>query len=1092
MANTVEFFSNSQGVQAERIKFVTNISSPAGVGPLEKLEGRIAVGAIHDSAERCDAPKCHPETRVAVQDDLYDWIVDGDGAVEYPRRIKWMTGPAGSGKTAIMGSLAERCAADGILGATFFFASWSSSIGRRRKTALVTTIAHQLARHHHDLRDGISKAIDANLDIFDKRLHAQMEVLVLGPLKNIAGRPNAPGLRGVIIVDGLDECEAEQYHDAATIASKSKPTAPRTNAQDQLEILQVLHQASLDPNFPFRILIVSRPERVFREFFDPERDPASFSLKLDLNEDYNADADISLFLEAQFNRISRRYNLPPSWPPSESIQTLVNNASGQFIYAVTVIRFLDDSPQAPPDAQLQSILGMRTTPASNPLEQLDALYLHVLKSSANSALSVRWICAIKYLNDSLGIGYNPLVGRDVEKPPCASHMNLFLQTETGEVEHLLGNLHSLIRIPNPSEQATGYAFHHQSLLDFLKDPDRCGSLYVEEKETFAFIMERYVRLCTKGCNTQFSYPETFLDFVFSLIFYPTRFLEEGVAHSKVIPTPASADWWVSLAISRKEGVSLWYVFQAVHHSGTLNATTILSLPKQQRMTSYFAGAQNFHDFDLHIVNVTPSVGPLEKLESRIAAGAIHDSAERCDAPKCHPDTRVAVQDDLYGWIVDGDGGSEPPRKIKWVTGPAGTGKTAVMGSLAERCAPGGLLAATFFFASWSVSIGRRRKTAFIATIAHQLAQHQEDLNNAISDAIERNPGVFDKNLQVQMEVLVLAPLREIAGRPDRPVLRGAIIIDGLDECEAEQYHDTASAASRGTKPGRTNAQDQLEILQVLRTASSDPSFPFRIVIASRPERVFREFFDPESNHASFSPKLDLHEDYNAEADIALFLKAHLNRIRRRYNLSSSWPPPETIETLVENASGQFIYAATVIRFLDESPHAPPDAQLRSILEMRTTPTSNPLEQLDALYSHIISSSPTPAFSVRWIRAIIMLGGWVSIMHTRHASHVNVLLQTESGEAEHLLGALHSLVRIPPPSDQDTTQYNIYHKSFTDFLKDPNRCGDLFVDDSDIGVFLWDRFVRACANEPNDMILKGVETAICHTRKASSDFCPISH
>jgi hypothetical protein len=452
---------------------------------------------------------------------------------------------------------------------------------------------------------------------------------------------------------------------------------------------------------------------------------------------------------------------------------------------------------------------------------------------------------------------------------------------------------------------------------------------------------------------------------------------------------------------------------------------------------------------------------------------------------------------LYGWIVDGDGASEHPRKIKWVTGPAGTGKTAVMGSLAVRCAAGGLLAATFFFASWSASIGRRRKTAFITTIAHQLAQHREDLNNAISDAIERNPGIFDKNLQVQMEVLVLAPLREIAGRPDRPGLRGAIIIDGLDECEAEQYHDASSAATRGA---RENAHDQLEILQVLRTASSDPSFPFRIVIASRPERVFREFFDPESNPTPFSPKLDLHEDYNAEADIALFLEAHLSRIRRRYNLPSSWPPPETIQTLVENASGQFIYAATVIRFLDESPNAPPDAQLKSILEMRTTPTSNPLEQLDALYSHVLKSSPNPALSVSWIRAINMLGRWTSIMNYRQAAHVNVLLQTENGEAEHVLGALHSLIQIPPPDDHAQHPYKFYHKSLLDFLNDPNRCGDLYIDESDVGVLLWDRFIRACTsefefasthNESNSMVLKGVEIPVSHIRPCSSGFYPIS-
>ncbi|KAJ2929874.1 hypothetical protein H1R20_g7217, partial [Candolleomyces eurysporus] len=351
-----------------------------------------------------------------------------------------------------------------------------------------------------------------------------------------------------------------------------------------------------------------------------------------------------------------------------------------------------------------------------------------------------------------------------------------------------------------------------------------------------------------------------------------------------------------------------------------------------------------------------------ELEARIAAGAIHDSAERSDAPKCHPETRVAVQDDLYSWIVDDDGDLDRPKKMKWVTGPAGTGKTAVMGSLAKRCKADGVLAATFFFASWSASIGRRRKTAFIATIAHQLAQHREDLQNAISHAFEKNPGVLEKNIHVQMEILILAPLREVISRPDRPGLRGAIIIDGLDECEAEQYHNIGSRVK--APPARANDQDQLEILQVLQVASSDPSFPFRILIASRPERVFREFFDPENNPTSFAPKLDLHEDYNAKGDITLFLEAQFSRIRRRYHLLPSWPQPGAIQTLVKNASGQFVYAATVIRFLAESPKAPPDDQLQSILAMKSATASNPFEPLDLLYSHILESSPDPALAKR--------------------------------------------------------------------------------------------------------------------------------
>ncbi|KAJ2929882.1 hypothetical protein H1R20_g7202, partial [Candolleomyces eurysporus] len=331
------------------------------------------------------------------------------------------------------------------------------------------------------------------------------------------------------------------------------------------------------------------------------------------------------------------------------------------------------------------------------------------------------------------------------------------------------------------------------------------------------------------------------------------------------------------------------------------------------MASNFNNAQNFQIDNYQFMNVNASVDPLSKLQAQIAAGAIHDSRERYDAPKCQPETRVAVQDDLYAWIVEGDGESERPRNVKWVTGPAGTGKTAVMG-----------------------------------ITGRSLARHREDLQTAISTAVEKNPDVFEKNLHVQMETLVLSPLREVVCQSDGPGLRGAIIIDGLDECEAEQYHDTTSSNTQ-SKPARKNAEDQLEILQVLHAASSDPSFPFRIIIASRPERVFREFFDPENNPTPFAHKLDLNEDYNANADITLFLEAQFNLLRRRYHFLPSWPPPGTIQTLVENASGQFIYAATVIRFLEAGHREPPKALLDAILTMGSKSRSSPFGTVDLGY-----------------------------------------------------------------------------------------------------------------------------------------------
>ncbi|KAJ2929895.1 hypothetical protein H1R20_g7216, partial [Candolleomyces eurysporus] len=536
MANN---FEGAHDFQVDKLKItnVINTTPSSGIGLLKELEHHIAAEALHDSAERCDAPKCQPETRVAVQDDLYSWIENGDA--DNPSNMKWVTGPAGTV-------------------ASFFFSS-TGSIGRRTKTAFVTTIAHQIAQHRQDLKDAIAAAIEADTIIFKKNLDVQMETLVLAPLRTIVGGPNA-GMRGAIIVDGLDECEVERVHDTATTGSKAKPTLARTNEQDQLEILQALHQASSDPSFPFRILIASRPERVFREFFDPESKPTPFARKLDLHEDYNADADITLFLEAQFNRLRRRYNLPSSWLPPDAIKNLVDKASGQFIYAATVIRFLEMGHQEPLKALIEAVLKMEIMRSSNPLEHLDALYTHILESSPDPPLSVRWIRSIHQLTID-GAMFIPYTGSVC----TASNINLLLQKdpESSEAEYLLGNHHSLVWVPLPSDQATTkYKFYHKSLLDFLSDSGRCGRLFVKEDEIEAFIWDGFVRACKRGCDTQSPYPEDFLKF---LVHFPSYIgLRDGSAHSKVFSTAASADWWVLLAIKHKVDEQLFDLFRRIH------------------------------------------------------------------------------------------------------------------------------------------------------------------------------------------------------------------------------------------------------------------------------------------------------------------------------------------------------------------------------------------------------------------------------------------------------------------------------------------------------------------------------------------------
>lgn len=91
--------------------------------------------------------------------------------------------------------------------------------------------------------------------------------------------------------------------------------------------------------------------------------------------------------------------------------------------------------------------------------------------------------------------------------------------------------------------------------------------------------------------------------------------------------------------------------------------------------------------------------------------------------------------------------------MMWVKGPAGTGKTAIPQTIAERCAKEGLLAASFFFSYRAPET--RHKNYVIPTLAYQLAQNVYGLGAPILAAIERDPHIFSKNMQTQMDALIM-------------------------------------------------------------------------------------------------------------------------------------------------------------------------------------------------------------------------------------------------------------------------------------------------------------------------------------------------
>ena len=81
----------------------------------------MAFDALLNAKERYPAPRCHPDTRIAVQRVVANWIcLKGDWA---EKGIMWMSGAPGVGKSAIAQTVCE------LLGGDDGSKSWLTTFG---------------------------------------------------------------------------------------------------------------------------------------------------------------------------------------------------------------------------------------------------------------------------------------------------------------------------------------------------------------------------------------------------------------------------------------------------------------------------------------------------------------------------------------------------------------------------------------------------------------------------------------------------------------------------------------------------------------------------------------------------------------------------------------------------------------------------------------------------------------------------------------------------------------------------------------------------------------------------------------------------
>ncbi|KAF8814332.1 hypothetical protein BYT27DRAFT_6336716 [Phlegmacium glaucopus] len=408
----------------------------------------VSPGAFHDSGERFDPPKCHPNTRLAVIRDILDWLDD----LESPELVMWLHGAAGAGKSAIAQTIAQMLFEQGRLSGSFFFARGSTT-GRDDEKRLVPTLSYQLAKYLPETRAHISMAVLNDPAIFDLSLLPQVENLLVNPLRigsNAVPTSSNTSPR-LFIIDGLDECR---------------------DADAQCRILRVFSAAmkSMQHHLPHKLLIASRSEIHLLAGFN-EQNTAAVCRRLPLDNSYHPDHDIRLFLQDKFCKIKCehhiRASLEKSWPSEETISSLVRKSSGQFIYASTVIKFVASTRHHPAE-RLKIILRLKTAGRNDrPFAALDSLYIHIFQNVEDIELV---LCILRMT----------LARSFADVPHRKGNGELYrclLGITVEELELALGDLISVISF----DRAAGwFRFIHASVPDFLLDSFRSGTFYVDQ------------------------------------------------------------------------------------------------------------------------------------------------------------------------------------------------------------------------------------------------------------------------------------------------------------------------------------------------------------------------------------------------------------------------------------------------------------------------------------------------------------------------------------------------------------------------------------------------------------------------------------
>ncbi|KAK1223242.1 hypothetical protein PQX77_013887 [Marasmius sp. AFHP31] len=274
--------------------------------------------------------------------------------------------------------------------------------------------------------------------------------------------------------------------------------------------------------------------------------------------------------------------------------------------------------------------------------------------------------------------------------------------------------------------------------------------------------------------------------------------------------------------------------------------------------------------------------------------------------------------------------------------------------------------------------------------------------------------------------IVAALLANILSHPSAQTEKpGLVIIDGLDECSDEAT--------------------QLRIISTIESAfRRSPDFPLRFLICSRPEAWLQEVFAARPLR-QLSKVIVLDDWFRPKVDIRQYYVHHLramvnNPKYKGVRFPNPWPSEADLEDLVDMSCGQFVYAATAVKFIKLG-FTHPIEQLQVFLKNTPSrrPGASPLQELDALYDYILSVNPDYEEILPILSAIIILPAYLEPT----PAHIELLLGLSPGQVTLTLRPMYSVLDIGGSGDAIYP----FHTSFRDYLINASRSHGFYIDTS---------------------------------------------